>query len=631
MSLLRDVLKRGRASNASADPKLPLSSKRNLKSYASSVKSSGGASMRSLAESVSSFYSAITGSGPRVAKRRRADFSRLGVPEWYSDDPPPAPEMPGTELPGAIPPYTMAHAELMRPTQREDEEPWLGLVLYSHAPATAVVPMYHNGGKFALVPPSKIAGELRMKLDKPTNLSSIDIWFTLASDSVIDMLKPPILTMTASMWNRKKGDPTARTPGGVPFKGKFPAGTFVFPFEFAALPLDTLVNHPDEERRKNKARVPLPPTYSIAVVGGFSGNIKYQVGANITREGFTSVDEEFEMTVQYLPLSRATPRLKTPFPYIPTREDWPLRREIVGGWTLTPFGGRGRLGDELVELEGILGIQEPAVYTAGQTLEFSLLLWSASPLALEALAQPGAVEAGLYKSDVFALDALHPKNSSRKNRRLERLAAGRVWLTDAGRPADGAPPPVCALVELPEAAGAKPPPSPSAGTSRAARAPPSSRMRQVWVAEEDEKHARGSPTPSLEALDDAPDPERVVRLDGEVRVPACSHPSFRYQSMGREYVLHILIRHPQYLHISPSATGVIGEVPVWYVLDRFAGGAPGGEGTGGASGGAVDLSALPIKGDTLQLPSNAVRLPLSIGTPTTEKRPTFRAQRVAAF
>jgi hypothetical protein len=64
------------------------------------------------------------------------------------------------------------------------------------------------------------------------------------------MLKPPILTMTVSMWNRKKGDPTARTPDGVPFKGKFPAGTFVFPFEFAALPLDTLVKHPDEERRK---------------------------------------------------------------------------------------------------------------------------------------------------------------------------------------------------------------------------------------------------------------------------------------------------------------------------------------------------------------------------------------------
>jgi hypothetical protein len=62
------------------------------------------------------------------------------------------------------------------------------------------------------------------------------------------------------------------------------------------------------------------------------------------------------MTVQYLPLSRATPRLKTPFPYIPTREDWPLRREIVGGWTLTPFGGRGRLGDELVELEGIVSL-----------------------------------------------------------------------------------------------------------------------------------------------------------------------------------------------------------------------------------------------------------------------------------
>ncbi|KAJ7218290.1 hypothetical protein C8J57DRAFT_275232 [Mycena rebaudengoi] len=242
MSLLRDVLKKGRASNAPADSKLPLSSGRSLKSYASSVKSSGGASIRSLAESVASFYSAITGSGPRIPKRRRADFSRLGVPEWYSDDPPFPPEMPGTEPPAAIPPYTMAHAELMHATQNDDEEPWLGLVLYSHAPATAVMPMYHNE--------AKIAGELRMKLKKPTNLSSIDIWFTLASDSVIDMLKPPILNMTVSMWNRSKGDPRVRTPNGVPFKGKFPAGTFVFPFEFAALPPDTLVKHPDEERRR---------------------------------------------------------------------------------------------------------------------------------------------------------------------------------------------------------------------------------------------------------------------------------------------------------------------------------------------------------------------------------------------
>lgn len=68
------------------------------------------------------------------------------------------------------------------------------------------------------------------------------------------------------------------------------------------------------------------------------------------------------MRVLYYPLARALPRTKTPFPFIPTREDWPLHREVVGGWTLTPFGGRGRLGDETVEIEGI--VCAPSFYLA---------------------------------------------------------------------------------------------------------------------------------------------------------------------------------------------------------------------------------------------------------------------------
>ncbi|KAJ7136645.1 hypothetical protein C8R44DRAFT_868775 [Mycena epipterygia] len=619
MSLLRDVLKRGKPSpNGPADSKLPLSSKRNIKSYASSVKSSGGASMRSLAESMFSFYSAVTGSGSRVPKRRRADFSRLGVPQWYAEDPPPAPEMPGTAPPLAMPPYTMVHSMAMHATDK-----------------------------------AKIAGEVRLIVDKPMNFSSIDVWFILKSDSVIDILSPPILTMTACVWNRKQGDPRATSAGGPSFKGKFPTGTFVFPFEFPALPADTLVKHPDEDRRKNKGRVPLPPTYFIAMLGGFSGNIKYTVGVNVMREGLGAIDEEFEMDLQYLPLCRVLPRVKTPFPYLPTREDWPFSREVVGGWTLTPFGGRGRIGEEVVEMEGILGIQEPAVYTAGQTIEFSLMLWSASPLALEALAQPGAIKAGYYKSDVFALDALNPKNSSRKNRKLELLAPGRVWLTDAGRPAEDAPAPECVLITLPETSATfKSPTSPGgvgagAGTSHRVKGAPSSRMQEVWVpdAEEEERAddatLRGeaappkegseprppSPTPSFEGLDDIPDPEHVVRLDGEVRVPACSHPSFRYASMGREYILYILIKHPQYSHISPTATGIVAEVPVWYVLNRFghlteAQTEPGAE---------AERAALPVKGTVIPVGEDAIRLPSSTGHVTTQKRPTSRVQRIAAF
>ncbi|KAJ7785345.1 hypothetical protein DFH07DRAFT_948427 [Mycena maculata] len=667
MSLLRDVLKRGKSSQNNAGA-VPLSSKKNIKSYAASVKSSGGASVRSIAQSVASFYSAMTGSGPRVPKRRRADFSRLGVPEWYEADPPPPPEMPGTAAPSGIPPYTMAHSTIMHATDA-GATPWLGLVLYSHAPPTAAMPMYHNG--------AKVAGEVRMILTKPTALSSIDVWFVVKSDSVIDMQKPAILTMTATLWNRKQGDPSAAAAGGAPFKGKFPAGTFVFPFEFPALPADTLVKHPDEERRRNKARVPLPPTYTVNQVGGFSGNIKYTVGVNVAREGLAAIDEEFGTDVQYLPLARALPRAATPFPYLPTREDWPFAREVVGGWTLTPFGGRGRLGEELVELEGTvrasihsytfrvpdfgskLGIQEPAVYTAGQTLAFSLLLWSPSALALQALAQPGAIDVGFFKSDVFALDALHPKNSSRKNRTLERLVGGRVWLADAGRPEEGALPPECALVELPEPGAGAGPKSP---TSPGAKSP--SRplcMQAVWGPEDEDEDATlsgdggapkedegddadketdgadaraPSPVPSLEAMDDLvdADAERIVRLDGEVRVPACSHPSFRFSSMAREYVLHLLIRHPQYSHISPAATGIIAEVPVWYVLNRF-GHLPASPGVEAEGGGEKEEAhaALPVKGEAVPVGEGAVRLPACTGHVTTRKRPTFLAQRVAAF
>jgi len=89
-------------------------------------------------------------------------------------------------------------------------------------------------------------------------------------------------------------------------------------------------------------------------VTGFSGNIKYTVGVNIVFDGFGGIDDEFDMQGQYLPLCKPLPRVKTPFPYIPTREDWPFSREVVGGWTLTPFGGRGRLGEEMVEVEGIV-------------------------------------------------------------------------------------------------------------------------------------------------------------------------------------------------------------------------------------------------------------------------------------
>ncbi|KAJ6562575.1 hypothetical protein B0H19DRAFT_1260143 [Mycena capillaripes] len=685
MSLLRDVLKRNQSSGPSAGPSdasssaqslntlLAKSSKRSVKSYASSIKSAGGATMKSLAESMMSFYSMVTLGGTRVPKRRRPDFSRLGVPEWYAEDPPPAPLMPGTDVASPVPAlFTRGHAGVLH-ARNPGEKPWLGLVVYSHAPEKSVMPMYHNA--------AKVTGEVRLVMDKSVKIGSIDVWVTIVSDSVLDIFKPPIAAMKVNVWNREKGNP--KSQDGHPLKGKFPKGTFVFPFEFPPLPADTVVRHPSETKRRNLARVPLPPSYFIAKVLGFSGNIKYVCGVNIVFDGTAAIDDEFDMQLQYLPLCKPLPRVKTPFPYIPTREDWPFNREVIGGWTLTPFGGRGRLGDEVVEIEGILGVQEPAVYTAGQMIEFSLLLWSTNPLALEALSQPGCVEVAFLKSDTFALNVMTPRTSSRKNRYLDRMAAGRMWRTDDGRPADDAPIPEIQLVTLPD-----PPPqgtskqaSPASAGSHRVKGAPSSRMKEVWVAEDDDDddidkaapsdpdaevlanvaaldfngkskevavdgvdsvdddgatlagtERAPSPTPSLEDIDleaDGAPTDHFVRLDGEVRVPTCTHPSFRYTHMGREYVVHLILTHPQYSHISPNATGIVAEFPIWYVLDRF-GHLPPGAAEMGADK-PQDLGALPIIGTAIPVGPDTVRAPVRVGEHTTEKRPTAKYTRYYAF
>ncbi|KAJ7255818.1 hypothetical protein B0H12DRAFT_1112953 [Mycena haematopus] len=657
MSLLRDVLKRNqqasdtgpRGSGLSA--RLPLSSKRSVKTYASSIKSAGGATVRSLAESMLSFYSMVTLGGTRVPKRRRPDFSRLGVPEWYAEDPPPPPLMPGTDNASPVPSlFTRGTAAVLH-ARNEGEKPWLGLIVYSHARPESVVPMYHNA--------AKVTGEVRLNFEKPAKVGSIDVWVTVVSDSVLDIFKPPIVAMTANLWNRQQ------------------APLFIFPFEFPELPTDTLVIHPNDAKQRVCSSAHTA-SYFLSKVMGFSGNIKYTVGINIVFDSFGAIDDEFDMEFQYFPLSKPLPRVKTPFPYLPTREDWPFSREVVGGWTLTPFGGRGRLGEEMVEIEGILGVQEPAVYTAGQMLEFSLLLWSTNPLALEALGQPAAIQVGFYKSDMFALDVMTPRTSTRKNRYLEKLASGRMWRTDDGRPADDEPIPDFHMVTLPDPppAGSSPKVSPVAAGSHRLKGAPSSRMKEVWAetyddakpnstdaenTKPDEQLLRDvdalqldersndpifdddgetlggtervpSPTPSLEDIDletDGAPTDHFVRLDGEVRVPACSHPSFRYTHMGREYVVHLVISHPQYAHISPNATGVLAEFPVWYVFDRF-GHLPPGVATSKA-GVPQNFSALPITGTALPMGADAVRAPVSVGAVTQEKRPTAKFTRYFAF
>jgi hypothetical protein len=112
MSLLRDILQR-RSEASGFEPPKALTSKRGMKNYASSVLSSGSTirSVRSIAESVASFYSLVSG-GSRVPKRRRAEVSRLGVPKFYKKNPKAAVDMPGVKYMDSdhLGPYTCAHA-----------------------------------------------------------------------------------------------------------------------------------------------------------------------------------------------------------------------------------------------------------------------------------------------------------------------------------------------------------------------------------------------------------------------------------------------------------------------------------------------------------------------------------------
>jgi hypothetical protein len=89
MSLLRDVLRK-RSETSGFEPPKALTSRRGMKEYASSVLSSGSTirSVRSIAESVASFYSFVSG-GSRIPKRRRADISRLGLGKFYRKNPKP--------------------------------------------------------------------------------------------------------------------------------------------------------------------------------------------------------------------------------------------------------------------------------------------------------------------------------------------------------------------------------------------------------------------------------------------------------------------------------------------------------------------------------------------------------------
>ncbi|KAJ7623571.1 hypothetical protein FB45DRAFT_109121 [Roridomyces roridus] len=258
-----------------------------------------------------------------------------------------------------------------------------------------------------------------------------------------------------------------------------------------------------------------------------------------------------------------------------------------------------------------LGVQDPAVYTTGQVLEFVVLLWSKSADALKLLGQPAAVSVGYYKADFLpSSEVLRPREQSRQTRTLERMADGRAWLADTGRPQDGEPASELVLLDLPM--------DTTAATEHKTR---SSRM-QSWTADHD---SVPPPSPTRDSLEegDLPGTEHYQRLEGEVRIPPCRPVSYRYTEAGREYSLQLQITHPQYAHISPTGPGLLAEVPIWYISDRHLGGRGPEE---ALNDDAAYLASLPIKGATIPIPvgedsdSDVVVWPKTIGETATQVR-----------
>ncbi|KAF7370935.1 hypothetical protein MSAN_00727500 [Mycena sanguinolenta] len=566
MSLLRDILKK---------PKDGPSKKRDT----ASIKSAGGRSL------VASLYSLTIG-GQRVKKRRKPDFSVLGAPEWYHEDPPEPSNMPGTAPRRDLGAHTIAHATVL-PLRIEDKNHWLSLTLFSHATESSLAALDHNE--------AKVAGEVRLCLEeKPKNISSIDVWLSAVAPS------GQIISLTANVWNRHKGDPLLPGQKPVLFKDKFPLGTYIFPFQLPPLPRFVPVTHPDNDTRKNKGLVPLPPS---------GEKISYTCGVGVRRDSGGA----------YIPLNCILPRPRTPFPFLASREDWPFKRETVGGWVLSPFGGRGRIGTQIVEIEGILGVQDPAVYTLGQVLEFGLILWSKSAEAMRLLGQPTAVTVGYYRADFLpSSEALRPREQSRQTRTLKHIAEGQVWLAAAGRAAEPEPLNVSKTVAI-----EMPSPRP-----KLIQKP--SRMQTVWTADDGDRDTSAQipepnsnrPPSPVASIEDLPADDEMLetedhfqRLDGEVRVPPCRPSSYRYTETGIEYSLQVHISHPQYAHISPTGPGLFAEVPIWYVTDRVMNGLP-----AALNDDPLYLAGLPLKGACLPTGEDAVWWPKAMGEVATQSR-----------
>jgi hypothetical protein len=153
-SLLKNVLQKNSEVSGHEAPKA-LTSRKGLQEYAESIKTTGGStirSVRSIAESVTSFYSLMTG-GSRIPKRRRPEVSRMGVPKFYRKNPKAMLDMEGVKYltTNELGPWSAAHAKSFRSNGDDSGDAWASIVLYSHASANDPMPIYHGRGEYRLL------------------------------------------------------------------------------------------------------------------------------------------------------------------------------------------------------------------------------------------------------------------------------------------------------------------------------------------------------------------------------------------------------------------------------------------------------------------------------------------------
>jgi hypothetical protein len=150
MPLLKDILRKNTEKSGPTPSGLFLRPKSKNKSGDNSSQVGSVHSVRSVAGSIASFFTARGIGGERIPKRRRPDASRLGAPTFYhriQDVPREAPIQVGTEEISVdeIGGYSIAHGKSWMPP--DGSPAWFSVVLYNHGKAGDPNPVYHPGSK----------------------------------------------------------------------------------------------------------------------------------------------------------------------------------------------------------------------------------------------------------------------------------------------------------------------------------------------------------------------------------------------------------------------------------------------------------------------------------------------------